>query len=68
MSRKSFHSIRHTVVTMMRSSNMFTADLTRELVGHDSEEIERQYFTATLEAKGLGLAYLFDTITKSGKA
>jgi hypothetical protein len=49
----------------MRSSNQFTADFTRELVGHDSEEIERQYFTASLESKGQGLAYLFNAITKS---
>lgn len=65
---KSFHSIRHTVVTLMRSSNKFTADVTRDLVGHDSEEIERQYFTASHDTKKQGLAYLFDTITKSGKA
>lgn len=65
VSPKSFHSIRHTVVTLMRSSNQFTADFTRELVGHDSEEIERQYFTASIEAKGQGLTYLFNAITKS---
>lgn len=68
VSPKSFHSIRHTVVTLMRSSNKFSADVTRDLVGHDSEEIERQYFTASLDTKKQGLAYLFDTITKSGKA
>lgn len=68
VSSKSFHSIRHTVVTLMRSSNMFSADVTRDLVGHDSEEIERQYFTASLDTKKQGLTYLFDTITKSGES
>lgn len=67
MSRKSFHSIRHTVVTLLRSSTLFTPDSTRGIVGHDSEEIERQYFTMNLESKAVGLNYLFDAIQKSGE-
>lgn len=67
MSRKSFHSIRHTVVTLLRSSTLFTADSARGIVGHNSEEIERQYFTMTLDSKAVGLNYLFDTIQKSGE-
>jgi integrase len=65
LSRKSFHSIRHTVVTLLRSSNQFTADITRQIVGHDSEEIERQYFTASTDSKAQGISYLFNTVTKS---
>lgn len=67
VSEKSFHSIRHTVVSMLRSSTMFTADLAREIVGHDSEAIERAYFTAAPEAKMDGLMYLVSEVQKSGE-
>lgn len=39
----SFHSLRASVVTILRSAN-YSADLCRTIVGHDSEEIERSYF------------------------
>lgn len=61
-SQKSFHSIRHTVVSMLRSSNQFSQDLARQIVGHDSEEVERQYFTADLSAKQQGIEYLFNQV------
>lgn len=48
---KCFHSIRHTVVSFARSCKKFTADMVRETVGHDSEEIEREYFSAEEESK-----------------
>ncbi|MBQ2869262.1 MAG: site-specific integrase [Akkermansia sp.] len=67
ISVKSFHSIRHTVVTLLRSSTLFTADITRGIVGHDSEEIERQYFTMSLDSKSVGLNYIFDVIQKGGE-
>lgn len=67
VSSKSFHSIRHTVVSLLRSSNMFTADIAREIVGHNSEAVERQYFTASVDAKLHGLTYIVDTIQKSGE-
>lgn len=65
MSQKSFHSIRHTVVTLLRSSNQFTADIARQIVGHDSEEIERQYFTASHDSKAQGIGYLFNVVTQN---
>ncbi len=46
-STKSFHSIRHAVVSCLRASGTFTADIVRDAVGHDSERVERGYFTAT---------------------
>lgn len=58
VAQKSFHSIRHTVVSMLRSSAMFSADLTREIVGHSSEAIERAYYTAADDLKRQGLLYL----------
>lgn len=64
LSQKSFHSIRHTVVTLLRSSNVFSADVAREIVGHDSEEIERQYFTLSHDKKAQGINYLFNSIQK----
>lgn len=51
VSPKSFHSIRHTVVSCMRADASLTADVVRDAVGHDSEAVERGYFTATLEAR-----------------
>lgn len=51
VSPKSFHSIRHTVVSQMRCNPAITADLSREIVGHDSEQVERGYFTAPTQAK-----------------
>lgn len=46
-STKSFHSIRHSVVSCLRADGAFTADIVRDAVGHDSEAVERGYFTAT---------------------
>lgn len=68
VAQKSFHSIRHTVVSLLRSSNRFTADTARDIVGHDSEEIERAYFTADYDSKAQGINYLFDSVTKSDNA
>lgn len=62
ISRKSFHSLRHSVVSMMRTDNRFTADLTREIVGHESEDIERGYYTADDESKRNALAFLADEV------
>ena len=64
ISKKSFHSIRHTVVSMLRSSMLFSADIAREIVGHDSEAIERAYFTASEEIKMQGLLYLAEQTKK----
>lgn len=51
VSEKSFHSIRHTVVSCLRANAAFTADMVRDAVGHDSEKVERGYFTATMEQR-----------------
>lgn len=66
VSPKSFHSIRHTVVSMLRSSNQFSADVTREIVGHDSEQIERGYFKASNDVKLLALEHLLRETKKEG--
>lgn len=44
LSSKSFHSIRHTVVSMLRVNNAFTADTVRDAVGHESERVEREHY------------------------
>lgn len=66
VSPKSFHSIRHTVVSILRSSNKFTADISREIVGHDSEAIERAYFSASRETKMLAMEHLLLETKKEG--
>lgn len=55
---KSFHSIRHSVVTLSRCNAALTPDMVRAVVGHDSEEIERAYFTADYSVKDKVLAGL----------
>ena len=67
-SAKSFHSIRHTVVSMLRSSNQFSQDLARQIVGHNSEAVERAYFTADISSKQAGLEYLFNQVQKAPTA
>ncbi len=67
-SEKSFHSIRHTVVSMLRSSNQFSQDLARQIVGHDSEAVEREYFTADIGSKQAGIEYLFNQVQKAPTA
>lgn len=62
LSPKSFHSIRHTVVTMMRCNPAVSADLVRSIVGHDSEKVERAYFSPSIEAKKAGLSFLEEPI------
>ncbi len=52
VSAKSFHSIRHTVATYLRGgmtgTALFSPDAIRDTIGHDSEEVERGYFTGSL--------------------
>lgn len=51
VSPKSFHSIRHAVVSLLRADGAFSADVVRDAVGHDSEAVERGYFTGTTESR-----------------
>lgn len=55
---KSFHSIRHSVVSFARNSAELTADMVRETVGHVSEEVERGYYTAGDASKAKVMAVL----------
>lgn len=59
-----FHSIRHTVVSLLRTSNIFTADLARAIVGHSSESIERAYFHAHDQDLSKGYNYLESLLKK----
>lgn len=60
---KTFHSIRHSVVSILRSNPSMTADMVRAIVGHDSEEVERGYFTADIETKRGGYTALEEIIS-----
>ena len=51
VSQKSFHSIRHTVVTCLRADASLSADMVRDAVGHDSEKVERGYFAPAIEQR-----------------
>lgn len=67
VSAKSFHSIRHTVVSLLRTSNLFSADVAREVVGHDSEAVERAYFTLDNSIKEKAFNYLLESVNKEGE-
>lgn len=49
VSPKSFHSIRHSFVSIVRSDEAITPDMARAVVGHDSEAVERGYYHASRE-------------------
>lgn len=59
---KTFHSIRHSVVSVLRSSGVVSPDVAREIVGHASEEIERQYFTALNSDLQRGYSHLVTSL------
>lgn len=63
LSCKSFHSIRHTAVSVLRSNPAFTADMVRDAVGHDSEEVERGYYTGNTEQRAILYSALATMIT-----
>lgn len=50
-STKSFHSIRHSVVSFARANPTLTPDIVRETVGHTSEKVERGYFHVSTEGQ-----------------
>ena len=62
--RRAFKSFRHSVVTALRTNAAITADIARAIVGHDSEEIERQYCTASRADKMRGLDSIAQAITE----
>lgn len=68
ISPKSFHSFRHAAVSVLRSDSSITADLSRAIVGHDSEEIERTYFTASHAEKLRGLDVIAKAIAPDAPA
>lgn len=61
VAEKSFHSIRHSFVSFARMDKRYTPDMVRDVVGHESEEVEHGYFTAPMEAR----AGLLEEVTSS---
>ena len=59
---KSFHSIRHSVVSFARVNPQLTADMVRDAVGHTSEAVERGYFAAGDAAKAKVMEVLVDAV------
>ena len=70
VSAKSFHSIRHTVATYLRGgmtgTALFSPDAIRDTIGHDSEEVERGYFTGTLTMRKNVLSSLAAAVEDAG--
>lgn len=65
---KSFHSIRHAVVSIARVNPLLTADMVRDTVGHSSEAVERGYFTAGEESKEKVMTVLAEAVQDKGAA
>lgn len=59
---KSFHSIRHTVISLMRNNPTLSADAIRATVGHMSEEVERGYFHLAESAEQQVFAALVEAV------
>ncbi|MBQ8517621.1 MAG: tyrosine-type recombinase/integrase [Akkermansia sp.] len=62
ISAKTFHSIRHTVVSMTRLDASFTPDMVRDAVGHSSEQVERGYFHGDMTSRKSVYGSLADSI------
>ncbi len=62
VSSKSFHSLRRFAVSWMRENGV-SADLCRDIVGHDSEEVERVYMRASRSKKADALNAMIDAVT-----
>ncbi|MCM0685303.1 tyrosine-type recombinase/integrase [Akkermansia sp. B2-R-115] len=68
----SFHSLRSSVVTSLHNQGV-PPEMCREIVGHDSEEIQRIYYRPNTEEKRdhmkkLGIVLGDDTMTKNSEA
>ena len=63
VSPKSFHSIRHAVVSLARVNTDFTPDMVRDTVGHDSEKVEQGYFHTEMRQRESVLAGIADAIS-----
>lgn len=62
ISAKTFHSIRHAVVSLTRLNASFTPDMVRDAVGHESEEVERKYFHGDMTSKKAVYSSLAESI------
>ncbi|MCI6981239.1 MAG: tyrosine-type recombinase/integrase [Akkermansia muciniphila] len=58
---KTFHSLRRGLVSLLRDGGA-SADMSRAIVGHASEEVERTYYRATMEGKAAHLAQALQAI------
>ena len=72
VSCKSFHSIRRAVVTYLRGGmtgqSLFSPDVCRDAVGHESEAVERGYFTSTMGARFDVMSTLADVLSSGAGA
>lgn len=57
-SPKSFHSLRHSVVTLLRTDSLLSADVVRQAVGHSNEETEQGYISISRADKERVLSVL----------
>lgn len=58
---KSFHSLRRGLVSLLRDGGA-SADMSRAIVGHASEAVERAYYRATMEGKAAHLTQALQAI------
>ncbi len=65
VSDTSFHSIRHTAVSFLRTGGV-AADVSRAVVGHESESVEREYFSLNLTQKRDAMSVLAKALEDAG--
>ena len=61
-SELSFHCLRHTATSMLKNAGVSDA-VARDIIGHDSEAISRQYTHIDLAAKRKAIEALPDILT-----
>lgn len=59
---KSFHGLRRAAVSMLRDGGA-SADMSRAIVGHKSEAVEREYYRASIDKKRAALGGMMAAIT-----
>lgn len=62
VSTKSFHGLRRAAVSLMRDAGA-SADMSRAIVGHESEAVERSYYRASMDGKRAVLGGMMAAIT-----
>lgn len=65
---KSFHSLRHSVVSLLRADSTLSGDVVKHAVGHFSEAVEQRYITLSRTDHERALSVLADKLKPDNDA